>query len=185
MGKLFAFSAKEKNKINLAHFLENLFIEYNNLYMINIFLSDSAIITKGKKTDSKKIIQLSVIFKYPTHYCVWFDGETRIYNKKEDINRLPINDIINSLVTYSHSVNFYLKNIDKKITLSDLGNLILNREELSEEIFSEERICSFSREVLSEDLRRFLGKEILSKQEASRLAQKLNSNFIKEKFVKV
>lgn len=187
MGNHYLFNAKENNKISLAQFIRKLFVDYNNLYMINLWLCNSSFVEKGKKIESKQVIKLGPTFKYEDFYFLWFNDGVKTFLDKNEIAATFNQDILLKMLNDNTPVNFYLLDSNKKITYQEFESLILSKEELCfpEIIFEEKKMLSFCRENIEEDIETFLGKEIISKKNAIQLETELSSKNIKNKLIKI
>ena len=182
------FTLEELDKINLVHYIQKLFDEYNELYLINICIQQSSIIEKGKKVDIKKIVKPNIAFKYQSFYCSWFNGGAYIAEKYENLFDSPNNNLTKIIQNFN-PIHFYLQVNNKKITYNDFEEEIINVKELQKEkisnIFGESSFIRFCRDNLESDCDNFLGLNILSKKYAQNLNKTLNINSKKEKWVKV
>jgi len=182
------FTLEELDKINLVHYIQSLFFEYNELYLINICIHKSSVIEKGKKVDVKKTIKPSITFRYQSFYCAWFNGGAYIAEEYEKLFDCQNNNLTKIIQNFN-PIHFYLQINNKKITYNDFEEKIINVKELQEEkipnIFGEANFIRFCRDSFESDSDNFLGLKILSKKYAQNLNKTLIVNSKKEKWIKV
>lgn len=171
------FTEEEINRINLGKFIAKLFDKYKELHIIDIFLYSTSLIQNGKTVSVKPKLKLSTTFKYGKFYCFWFNGGLQSYRDEEELQKYLSQNSILKLLNSCSPISFNLKEHDKNITYDEFESSILNKKELEEEkvesLFGEKNKISFCRKKIKNDLKVFLGCELVAKKNAQKNASLL------------
>lgn len=131
-----------------------------------------------KKNDENRYcdIFMNCVLKYDDKLYVWGENGVVPYKKDEDGKFEALNTFFHYFVNANHSIKYYLRKHNKKISFSDFKREIIPNGVIS--LLKESEKLFFTRGTLDKDINNFLGRELISKIEARKMHKEL---FIREK----
>ncbi len=172
--KNYALDILEKQKISFSDKINYYFSYIKEIESLHFYKVSSY----NKNQDRNMNIYLTAYVKYENNLYVWTkNGVSSIEEELKESHQL-----LSQISNVNFNIDYYLENNGKHLYFDDLHKELI--EQYDSNIFEKER-ADFYRDKLSSNIKDFMGKTILTKIDSIQLNSLLQSNNMKNGFLKI